>query len=423
MLLCPPQHGKSTLASRRYPAHVLGRNPRTDIISVSATAPLAEEFGRDVRNCIGSQEYRKLFPATELAEDSQARGRWNTKQGGGYYATGIGGALMGRGGNLGVIDDPFATWEDAQSETVRARVWDWYTGTFYNRIRPGAPIIVIQHRMHEADLVGRLLAQQAAGGDRWTVVELPALLDDPPWPERYDRKALERIRDNTDPRKWAALYQQNPTPDEGTFFQRDWFKWYDPWQEPDGHRYITSDYAVTEGGGDWSEVATHIYAPNGDLYLAFQAWRGQTAPDVWIDETINQILANRPLCFFGESGVIRRATEAFLVRRMRERNAGCRIEWITRNRDKAAMARSLQAMASMGRVHLPRNEYGQHLLHQFLGFPAAMNDDAVDMAGLMALAIDQAHPGVMSAKPADERPKDRWDRAFDGNDGVTTWRM
>ena len=423
MLLCPPQHGKSTLASKRFPALVLGRQPTTDIISASATGSLAEEFGRDVRNCIDSAEYKHLFPKVTLAADSQARGRWMTQAGGGYYAVGVGGAVMGRGADLGLIDDPFATWADAQSETTRANVWEWYQGTFYNRVRPKAPIIVIQHRMHEADLVGRLLAQQAAGGDKWTVVELPALLDDPPWPERYNKAALERIKENTDPRKWSALYQQNPTPDEGTYFKRDWFKWYDPWEEIDGHRYISSDYAVTEDGGDWSEVATHAYAPTGDLYLAIQGWRGQTAPDKWIDETINQMKAHRPLCFFGESGVIRRATEPFLIRRMRERDAACRIEWITRNRDKTAMARPLQGLASMGRVHLPRNEYGQHLLHQFLGFPGAMTDDAVDMCGLMALAIEMAHPGVAKAAPVEKPKRDRWDQAFDQHDGVTTWRM
>src|SRR5581483_9846210 len=119
MLLCPPQHGKSTVASRRFPAYLLGLNPHTEVISASATAQLAEEFGRDVRNCIGSQEYRALFPHTQLAEDSRAKGRWSTNEGGGYYAVGMGGSLMGRGGELGLIDDPFATWDEAQSQLTR----------------------------------------------------------------------------------------------------------------------------------------------------------------------------------------------------------------------------------------------------------------------------------------------------------------
>lgn len=422
MLLCPPQHGKSSLASKRFPAMALGQHPEWDVIGASATGSLAEEFGRDVRNCIASPEYQRLFPQTALAEDSQARGRWHTSQGGGYYAVGVGGAVMGRGANIGLIDDPFATWDDAQSAVSRENVWSWYTGTFYNRIRPKAPIIVIQHRMHEDDLVGRLLAKQDSG-DKWTVVELPALLDDPPWPERYDRDALERIRDNTDPRKWAALYQQNPTPDEGTYFQRNWFRRYDPDRPPEGHRYTTADYAVTDGGGDYSEVATHVYAPGGDLYLALDAWSGQTTADVWIDRTIDQFAKHRPLCFYGETGVIKRATEAFLTRRMRERNTYCRLEWLTRTRDKPAMARPLQAMASMGKVYLPDNEYGERLMAQMLAFPGTRHDDAVDMAGLMALAIDQAHPGVVGTVKAPARKPDRYDRLFQDSGEDVTWRM
>lgn len=200
MLLCPPQHGKSQITSRRFPAYVLGRNPHEDVISASATADLAEGFGRDVRNCIASPEYASLFPDTQLAEDSQAKGKWNTKQGGGYYAIGVGGQLFGRGG-MAIIDDPFGSWADAQSELQREKVWDWYRGTLYNRIRPGKPIIVIQHRMHEDDLAGRLIEHQKAGGDQWEIVNLPALVDDPPWAERYDSRALQRIRANTDPRQ------------------------------------------------------------------------------------------------------------------------------------------------------------------------------------------------------------------------------
>jgi hypothetical protein len=407
MLLCPPQHGKSTAASKRMPAYVLGQNPRIDVISASATAQLAEEFGREVRNCINSTEYQALFPATSLAEDSQAKGRWNTRDGGGYYAVGMGGALMGRGGELGIIDDPFATWDDAQSQLSRDKAWDWYTGTFYNRIRPGGPIIVIQHRMHEDDLVGRLLAQQQTGGDKWEVVELPARLDDPPWIERYDRPALERIKRISGPRKWAALYLQDPTPDEGTFFKREWFELFDPTKLRGGYAYTTADFAVTEGAGDFTSLGTHRYIDD-TLYLACEGWRGQSTADQWIERLIDQFKVQKPLCFFGESGPIRRSIEPFLTRRMRERRTFCRLEWLVRGHDKPTMARPLQAMASGGKVKIADTEFGHNLLTQLLQFPAGMRDDDVDMAALMALAIDQANPGVI---PVTAKPKvhDGWD--------------
>jgi hypothetical protein len=422
LLLCPPQHGKSTAASRRFPAFQLGNDPTRDVISASATAQLAEEFGRDVRDCIASQEYARIFPDTQLAEDSKARGRWNTKQGGGYYAVGIGGALMGRGGDLGIIDDPFATWADAQSETIRESVWSWYQGTFYNRIRPGGSIAVIQHRMHEDDLVGRLLAKQQTGGDKWEVVELPALLDDPPWPERYDRPALERIKANTDPRQWAALYQQNPTPEDGTYFQRSWFKFYDPEKVPEGNAYTTGDFAVTEGGGDFTELGTHIVDHNEDLYVIAGHWKGQTTADQWIERLCDQIVMFQPLCFFGEGGPIRRSIEPFLTKRMRERRAFCRMEWLPSISDKPTRARGIQARAAMGKVFLPDNDAGHALLAQLLSFPAGMRDDGVDMLSLMGQALDQSHAGI-ARRPVAVKKVDRWDRAF-GNDyeDVDTWK-
>ncbi len=391
----------------------------TDVISASATAQLAEEFGRDTRNCIASSEYHALFPETELAEDSQAKGRWNTKQGGGYYAVGMGGALMGRGGELGIIDDPFATWEDAQSQLSRDKAWDWYTGTFYNRIRPGGSIVLIQHRMHEDDLAGRLIERQKADGDRWEIVELPALVDDPPWPERYDRDALERIRRNTDPRKWSALYLQNPTPDDGTFFLREWFELFDPTKLKGGHAYTTGDFAVTDGGGDFTEIGTHRYL--GDtLYLCCDGWFGQTSADQWIERLIDQFAAHKPLCFFGESGPIRRSIEPFLTRRMRERGKFCRLEWLVRGHDKPTMARALQAMASAGKVKIADTEYGHHVLTQLLQFPAGLRDDAADMAALMGMAIADAHPGVVQADgPAKKKPEDRYDRQVEED----TWRV
>ena len=175
MLLVPPRHGKSELASRRFPAWYLGRHPDKQFISASASFALAEDFGRDVRNLMNSSEYQEIFE-TKLAEDSQARGRWTTSEGGSYFATGVGGALMGRGAHVGCsLTTRSAAWPTPAVNIKRKEVHDWYTGTCYNRLENNGKIIVINHRMHQDDLSGRLLAQQAAGGDQWTVVELKAV--------------------------------------------------------------------------------------------------------------------------------------------------------------------------------------------------------------------------------------------------------
>lgn len=428
MLLCPPQHGKSTAASKRFPAYLLGLNPHTEVISASATAQLAEEFGREVRNCISSQEYRALFPSTQLAEDSQAKGRWSTNEGGGYYAVGMGGALMGRGGELGIIDDPFATWEEAQSQLTRDKAWDWYTGTFYNRIRPGGPIIVIQHRMHEDDLVGRLIEQQNHGGDRWEIIELPATLEDPPWVERYDRTALERIKAISGPRKWSALYMQNPTPDEGTFFRREWFRRYRPDQLPKSlHRYVTSDHAPA-GTEDADYNCIRIWGLSGaDLYM-LDGFRHQSTIDKAMERVVGNkdekkiglIQKHKPLCWFPEDDNNWKSVAGFVTKEMRRQGVFCRIEPISpHGNDKLVKAQAFQGMASMGCVWIPEGAEGDDVIEQYVRFPGGKHDDEVDAAAVIGRAIDEAHPAVI-ATPA-EKPVKR-DRYEPVEDDVDSWK-
>lgn len=419
MILCPPQHGKSTVTSKRFPAYLLGLDPHKEVISASATAQLAEEFGREVRNCISTSEYSALFPSTLLAEDSQAKGRWSTKEGGGYYAVGVGGALMGRGGELGIIDDPFATWEDAQSEVTRAKVWDWYTGTFYNRIRPGGQIIVIQHRMHEDDLVGRLIEQQKAGGDKWEIIELPALLNDPPWPERYDRSALERIKTISGPRKWSALYLQNPTPDEGTFFKREWFRRYTPDQLPKAlHRYMTSDHAPA-GNEAGDSTCVRVWGLHGaDVYL-IDGFRKQETIDVSMARVVGNreakqiglIQKHKPLCWFPEDDNNWKAVAGFVTKEMRRESQFCRIEPISpHGSDKIVKAQAIQGMASMGCLWIPVGPEGDEIIEQYVGFPGGKHDDEVDTGAVFGRAIDQSHPAITVAAPKESKRNDYGDR-------------
>ena len=424
MLLCPPQHGKSQITSRRFPAYLLGREPAEDWISASATASLAEGFGRDVRNCIAGPEYRNLFPDTQLAEDSSAKDRWHTKQGGGYVATGVGGQLYGKGGGA-IVDDPFGSWADAQSELKRESVWEWYRGTLYNRIRPGRPIIVIQHRMHEEDLAGRLLAQQACGGDKWEVVNLPADLNDPPWPERYDRKALERIKANTDPLMWSALYMQNPQPEEGTFFKRENFFRFRLDEIPAVRKYASSDFAFTPDDGDFTEFGIHGTVSVGGetkLYLGMDGWYGQWDATNWVDEYVNMIRRNKPMAEFSEAGSSRRAAEGWITKRKHELKVfGGPIEWFPHIGDKVVKASALRSMALMGRVGIIANDYGDRLLNQLVGFPNGAHDDAVDMVALMGRAINDAHPALQTA-PARPVQRDRYDRLFDREE-ESSWRV
>jgi predicted phage terminase large subunit-like protein len=407
MLLLPPRHGKTELASRRYPAWNLGRNPERQIIAASATESFATDVGREVRNIVGGQEFKNIFPGVSLAADSAAAGRWHTSKGGIFAAVGVGSQILGKGADDFIIDDPFATMAEAQSETQRKNVIEWYQGSVYNRLQPGGAIVLINHRMHDEDLSGYLIERQNFDGDKWEIVNLPAIdgAGEALWPESYPIEALQRIKANTLPRFWSSLFQQNPQPDEGTFFQRDWFKRHLT-RPKDLAVYGTSDYAVTDEGGDYTVHRIWGVDPEGALFL-LGGWRGQTAADTWIEKKLDLITDFKPLCWFGEAGVIQKAIEPMLTRRMRERKVFCRMEWVPSIHDKATRARGFQARASMKMVSLPVGPEGDAVLDEYLRFPAGKHDDEVDCGGLIGRALDEAHPGIAAVKPKEKAP-DPW---------------
>lgn len=403
MICMPPRHGKSELASRRFPAWFLGRNPDQPIIAASYNSELAGDFGREVRNIVDAPEFKALFEV-KLAQDSQAANRWHTNKGGAYVAAGVGTAITGRGAKILLIDDPFKDREEADSEIRRQRVKDWYTSTAYTRLMPGGAIIVIQTRWHDDDLAGWLLSEAERGGDRWDVLSLPAIGPDnaPLWPEWYPLDRLQQIRSVLPARDWNALYQQNPIPDDGDYFKSDWFGEY---EEPPKSLsiYGASDYAVTDGGGDFTEHGVAGVDANGNLYI-LDWWYGQTSSDVWIEKKCDMIIRHRPACWFGEAGPIRRAVEPFLVNRMTERNAFCRIEWLASIADKETRARGFQGLASMGKVFLPkRAPWKAHVLNQLMRFPAGKNDDSVDVCGLFGRGMQHIRP-AQSHAPLKYRP-------------------
>jgi len=425
LLMLPPRHGKSELASRRFPAYALGRDPRRQIISVSATSDLAADFGREVRNIISLPEYAALFPDVHLAADSQAKGKWHTEDGGIYYSVGIGGAVLGKGADILLIDDPFASMEDALSESRREAVWNWYTGTAYNRLQPGGAIIIIGHRMAEDDLQGRLLEAQAAGGDQWEVVELPAISEanEALWPQAYPIEALERIRRNTLPRFWSALYQQNPVPEEGSYFKRDWFHFYD--QLPDKNTlrfYGGSDYAVTQDGGDYTVHIVVGLDPEGRLYVA-DLWRGQTDSSEWVEVFCDMVIRWKPLGWAEETGQIRSGVGPWLTRRQRERQAFVAREVFLSRGDKSIRAQSVRGRAALDGIYLPvAAPWVAAFLSELLSFPASRHDDQVDALGLCGQLLDRM---LVGSKPKPTQPvrRDGWDKAFRGGDDLDSWKV
>lgn len=226
MVLMPPGSAKSTYASILFPAWWFCQHPMSAVIAASHTADLAQRFGRRVRNLTIQQQATLGYG---LVADNKSAGRWETTRGGEYFATGVGGSVTGRRADLAIIDDPVKSRENAESETIREKTWDWYRNDLYTRLKPGARIVLIMTRWHEDDLGGRLLEEMKGGGDQWRVLRLPALADSPDdplgravnepiWPEWEDAAALARKRATLGERDFGALFQQDPRPAGTSYF-------------------------------------------------------------------------------------------------------------------------------------------------------------------------------------------------------------
>jgi predicted phage terminase large subunit-like protein len=231
----PPRHGKTNLISEYFPAWYLGRNPMSQIIFSTYSFERAGDVGRKVRNQLTDPMHAQIFPGITVSKDNAGMNRVSTTQGGNFFAVGVGGAIIGRGAHLFVIDDPIKSREEAESELQREKLIDWFRSVAYTRLMPGNAIIVVQTRWHYDDLTGFLLNDLKH--ENWTVLSLPAIAesDDDPmgrspgdalWPERYPIDTLAQIRETIGTREWTSQYQQSPIASSGGMIHLDWFKRY-----------------------------------------------------------------------------------------------------------------------------------------------------------------------------------------------------
>ena len=411
IIVMPPRHGKSELASRKFPAWYLARNPRHQMIASSYAGELAVDFGRSVRNLMGSKDHQNVFKDSGLSPDSAAANRWHTTEGGIYVAAGVGSGITGKGAHILLIDDPIKDHEEAESEIYRKRLWNWYKSTAYTRLMPNGAIILIQTRWHEDDLVGKLLAEQEKGeGDDWEVLHLKAVHEGRAlWPAWYALPALKKIEKVVGPREWQALYQGEPTPDEGVNFKREWVRYYDKLPE-NMKMYGASDYAVTEDDLDYTVHGVIGLDENDDMYVV-EIWRKQTQTDKWIEALFHLVQKWKPLVWGEEAGQIIKSVGPFILKRQIEDKIYFHREQFASSVNKVIRSRSFEARMSMGKVYFPRNEeWGETLISELMKFPLGKNDDQVDVMSLFGRMIS----GMVGAKPPKEPRQEP-----DINDGMT----
>ncbi|MFC1023617.1 phage terminase large subunit [Pasteurella multocida] len=438
MLFMPPRSGKSEIASKTFPAWHLGHNPTHDIIGCSYSAALAIDFSRKVRGLVQDERYQNIFP-TRMDEASQSAERWNTAQGGGYVAAGVQGPITGRGAHCAIIDDVLRDREAAESEVTRQAIIDWYSSTLYTRLAPGGGVIVIMTRWHEADLGGWLLScmkeaeQELAetgewpeDADRWEVVKYPAIAThdeeyrkagEALHPERYDIKALNKIKRTLIPRDWEALYQQNPVSADGDYFKKEHFRLYDTAPDISTLRvYAAWDLAIGKKDSNDFTCGVVVGIDRSNDIWVLHRYYGRWSADELIQKFFECQDTWSPALQGIEHGQIEMTLEPFILKEMNEKKKKFSyIKLKTRGNDKMTRARPIQGRMEQGRVHFPRQApWFQEMQNEMLAFPAGKHDDQVDALAWIGQMILMLAPEREKRPPAKLGWRDRLRKQLKG---------
>lgn len=414
-----PRMGKSEFSSYLFPAYFLGKYPQKKIIMGTHTAGLSEDFGRRVRNLIQSEEYAEIFPATMVADDQKAAGKWSTSVGGQYYAAGVGGALAGRGADLFVIDDPHSE-QDVKTNSQLAfdSAWSWFQTGPLQRLMPDGAIIVIMTRWGKKDITGKLLEWQINNPDSmpWEVVELPAILNEGTenekslWPEQWTLESLKQKKAGMDPQYWNAQYMQNPVSDNAAIISRKmWKVW--PKSEPPLCEYIiqswdtafeattTADYSACTTWGVWyqDDEATGKRAPALILLDAFKA--RMQFPELKAT-ALKHYKKWNPDAFIVE----KKAAGAPLIQELR--SAGIPVAEFTpsRGNDKIVRLNAIADIFASGKVWIPDTRWAWEVVEEVASFPNGDHDDYVDTTSQALLRYRQ---GGFIPLPTDDDEGDK----------------
>ena len=411
----PPRHTKSEFGSYLLPAWMVGKNPKLKIIQSTNTTELSVRFGRKAKALIDSPEFQQVFK-TKLREDSQAAGKWETAQGGEYYAAGVGSAITGRGADLLIIDDPHSE-QDAMNNQALDRTYEWYTSGPRQRLQPGGAILLIMTRWNEKDLTGRLLgAQKEIKADQWEIIEFPAILPSgkPVWPEFWSIKDLESVKASIPLSKWNAQYMQNPTSEEGALIKREWWRDWEEEEMPVLQHVIQSyDTAfMKKESADYSAITTWgVFQPTEDdppNLILVDAIKGRYEfPEL-------RRIALEQYGYWNPETVIVESKASGLPLTYELRKMGIPVINFTpsRGNDKHTRVNAVSPLFESGRIWAPKEmEFAQEVIEECAAFPYGDHDDLVDS---MTQAVMRFRQGGLIEHPEDykEEPVEPKQRTY-----------
>lgn len=381
ILSVPPQHGKSMTITETLPSWYLGRNPDKRVIEISYSEDFAQLFGRRNRDKI--QRAGDIF-GVALSRSTSSATEWEIEgHAGGMISRGILSGVTGRPADLMIIDDPIKTRQEADSETIRERIWDEWESSFRTRLQAGAKVILIQTRWHEDDLAGRMIQREP----NVEVINLPceAEENDPlgrpvgaalaPEIGKDDRWLADFKRGflgSQGSRAWTALFQGHPTSQEGNLIKREWWRYYDTL--PRLAEVLISVDAAFKDGDD-------------NDFVAVQAW-GKTGPNMYLLDATKKHL-DFPGTLREIRAVRRRWPETRIILVEDKANGSAVVQILRREipgvipvnpeGGKVARANAVSGAIESGNVYLPRNApFTGDFVDECSSFPLGEHDDQVD---------------------------------------------
>lgn len=401
MVFMPPRHTKTTNVSRLFPGWFIGRNPDKRVMMASYGATLAQRNSRFVRNTIKSNLFAEMFPGVRLSPDTASVAEWDiADHEGGCISAGVGGGFTGHGAHLLIVDDPIKSRAEAESETYREGLKEWY-GDAYTRLEePGNAIIIMHTRWHEDDLAGWLLTEHA---EQWVVLRLPAFAEtqeerdafakkyklpvgepeplgrepgEALWPAKYGKPELDDRAEKLGEYRFGSEYQQNPQPKSGGLFDAHLIKVIDLAPEcVDMVRFY--DLAVTEKLKADYTVGLKLGVTRAEEFVILDVTRVQKElPDV------QEIIVQNATVDGPKTRIRLEAEKAGLVQlqyllrdtRMRPYT----IDGKPPLGDKYVRAGPVAVRVKAGRVSMVKAEWNRAFLDELAMFNNGKHDDQVD---------------------------------------------
>lgn len=424
MIMMPPQHGKSQIASRNFPAWLLGLLPDSRIILTSYGVDLATRHSRFIRDTVLSAEYQALFGnksakiyPVELSSDSRSTESWDLARPyrGGVKAAGVGGGITGLPAHLLIVDDPFKNREEAESEGRRDLVDDWYRSSARTRLRPNAAVVVFHTRWHPDDFAGRLMQRMLADplADQWEIINLPALaLDSYPldveeqqkkmrdgvflplrdalgrkpgqalWSVAYSEDWLKGTKAELGVYDFEALYQQSPFPKSGQKYKREWFKAIPKMPDDVTIKYVVRLWdKANSTKGDYTVGALIAYGSDGFFYILDVArgqWSSYDRDQKMLKISVTDREAYGKVYIWhqqdpGSAGKdSAEATNRLLM--------GFPVKFETVTGDKATRSEPMESAFQGGMIFLLKGAWNEAFVDECVSFDRGKYDDQVDAA-------------------------------------------